>query len=125
MPHTKPTYAAFFGPSDNVGMQRTQAGAESLLVDIVNSANRTANAKQAMNQMFDGNGKATGPHSYQGLPVWHASSGNGQKSVSLFYTMSGMTAQIVAVGEHKTGNTYNIESGRTSGIFKTGVTLTL
>ena len=125
MPHPKPSYAAFFGPSDHPGLQRTQSGAESLLVDIINAANRTANAKQAMNQMFDGNGKATGPHVYMGLPVWHASSGNGQKSVSLFYTMNGATAQIVAIGEHKTGNSYNIESGRTSGAFKTGATLTL
>jgi hypothetical protein len=125
MPHTKPQYAAFFGPSDNIGLQRTQAGAEELLVDIVNQPNRTANAKQSMNQMFNGQGKATGLHTYGGLPVWHASSGNGQKSVSLFYTMQGATAQIVAVGEHVTGNSYSLEWGRTSGTFKTKATLTI
>jgi hypothetical protein len=125
MPHPKPKYAAFFGETDHIGLQRTQAGAEELLVDIVNQANRTANAKQSMNQMFDGNGKATGPHTFGGLPVWHASSGNGQKSVSLFYTIQGVTAQIVAVGEHVTGNSYSLEWGRKTGSFKTGATLTI
>lgn len=125
MPHPKPKFAAFFGPSDSIGLQRTQAGAEELLVDIVNQSNRTANAKQSMNQMFDGNGKATGAHTFGGLAVWHASSGNGVKSVCLFYTMQGTTAQIVAVGEHKTGNSYALEWGRTTGSFKAGATLTI
>jgi hypothetical protein len=125
MPHAKPKFATFFGPGDHIGLQRTQDGTQELLVDIVNSANRTANAKQALNQMFDGNGKATGAHTYGGLPVWHASSGNGQKSVCLFYTIQGITAQIVAIGEHVTGNSYSLEWGRTTGSFKANSTLTI
>ena len=125
MPHTKPLFVAFFGPEDHIGLQRTQAGATELLVDIVNSANRTANAKQALTQMFNGDGKATGAHKYGGLPVWHASSGNGQKSVCLFYTMQGTTAQMVAIGEHVTGNTYSLEWGRKVAPFKAGATLAI
>ena len=59
MPHAKPTFCSLFGPS-GPGLQRTQTGVTELIVDIVDAANRTANAKQALNQMFDGNGKATG-----------------------------------------------------------------
>jgi hypothetical protein len=125
MPHPKPKFAAFFGPTDTIGLQRTQTGAEELLVDIVNQSNRTANVKQSMNQMFDGNGKATGAHTFGGLPIWHASSGNGVKSVCLFYTIQSVTAQIVAVGEHVSGSSYSLEWGRTAGSFKKGATLTI
>jgi len=125
MPHTKPTYCSFVGQSGGFGLQRTQAGTTEMVVDIVNSANRTANAKQSINQMFDGNGKATGAHVYQGLPVWHASSGNGQKSVTLFYTISGVMAQVVAIGEHKTSTSYDIEWGPTTSAFSAGKTLNL
>ena len=125
MGHPRPAYAAFFGPQDGIGLQRTQAGTQELLVDIVNQQTRTANAKQALNQLFNGDGKATGTYLYLGLPVWHASSGNGQKSVSLFYIVQGVTAQIVAVGEHRTSTSYDIEWGRSSGSFKAGATITL
>ena len=125
MPHTKPIHAAFFGPSDHIGLQRTQAGTEELLVDIVDSSTRTANAKQALNQMFNGDGKPTGAYKYMTLPIWHASSGNGQKSVSIFYTMNGTTAQIVAIGEHVNGSSYRLEWGRTAPPFKPGSTLGL
>ena len=73
MPHAKPTFCSLFGPS-GPGLQRTQTGVTELIVDIVDAANRTANAKQALNQMFDGNGKATGAYQYGGLPVWQEES---------------------------------------------------
>jgi|HubBroStandDraft_5_1064220.scaffolds.fasta_scaffold15349_3 hypothetical protein len=124
MPHAKPTFCSLFGPS-GPGLQRTQTGVTELIVDIVDAANRTANAKQALNQMFDGNGKATGAYQYGGLPVWHASSGNGQQSVCLFYTMNGFTAQVLAIGEHKTSTSYKLEWGPTPGAFSKNATIQL
>jgi hypothetical protein len=37
---------------------------------------------------------------YLGRPVWHASSGDGQTSATLFYTLAGNTATIIAMGKH-------------------------
>ena len=125
MPHSKPVYCSLAGPEGGFGLQRTQAGVTDLIVDIIHSPNRTANAKQAINQMFDGNGKATGKYTYLNLPVWHASSGNGQKSVSLFYTLFGPTAQVVAIGEHKTSSSYTIEHGPADTLFAAGKLISL
>lgn len=127
MPHTLPTLATLFGPQDHIGMQRTKDGVTEVIVDIVDDATRTANAKQAITQMFDGNGKATGSYTYGGLPIWHASAGKPDRSsVSLFYTMQGTVAQVVAIGEHVTSKSYSLcDWGRTSGPFKKGAKISL
>ena len=66
------------------------------LIDV----ERHGSLSQALNQAFDGNGKATGAFRFAGQPVLHASSGNGQSSVSLFFYMSGTTMVLFAMGEH-------------------------
>jgi hypothetical protein len=125
MPHAKPLFCALLGQNDGIGLQRTQQGVIELVVDIVSDKHREANAKQSLTQMFNGDGKATGAYTYLGLPVWHASSGNGEKSVCLFYTLAGSTAQLVAIGEHKTSKSYAIEWGRQAGDFKAGRLISL
>ena len=131
MPHTIPTMALLYGQSgdpltDGPGLQRTENGVTELIVGILDN-NRAANAKQAINQMFNGDGKATSGYKYLGLDVWHASAGKPDRSsVSLFYTMQGTVAQVIAIGEHKTKTSYSLcDLGRTAGPFKQGATLQL
>lgn len=52
------------------------------MTNVLNDDNRLANLKQALNDVTAG--KATGDLKFRANPVWHASSGNGQKSVTLF-----------------------------------------
>ena len=81
------------------------------LTNVINQAgmnNRRANLSQTLNDVFDGKGKATGGYLYGGQPVIHASSGNGQMSASLFWTMTGATARIFAMGEHVNSISYKI-----------------
>ncbi|MFT6772633.1 MAG: hypothetical protein ACJA1L_000338 [Paracoccaceae bacterium] len=67
-------------------------------------ANRTASLKQALNDVFSEKGLATGAYLYAGfggmIPVRHASSGNGQTSVSLFFVSVGGVIYLLAMGEH-------------------------
>lgn len=80
-----------------------QAQTESYLANVLNDANRRANLKQALNDVSAGKGKPTGSYKYGGAPVWHASSDNTVQSVTLFYTATGPTASIFAMGEHMGG----------------------
>lgn len=83
--------------------QMNQARVVSYLSNIVTQASRMnclANLKQSLNQMFGGGGKATASYTHGSRPVYHASSGNGQRSVTLFYCLDGSTAVIFAMGEH-------------------------
>lgn len=56
----------------------------------------------ALNQIENGNGKATGALVMDRNPVLHASAGSGEggQSVTIFYYQTGQTATIFAVGEH-------------------------
>jgi hypothetical protein len=88
-----------------------QATVMTYLTNVINEAgmnNRRANLSQALNDVFNGNGKPTGAYLYKGKPVIHASSGNGQVSASLFWTMVGSQASIFAMGEHVTSTSYKI-----------------
>jgi hypothetical protein len=76
-----------------------QAQAEVYLGKLI-YANRTASLKQALNQAFDGDGKPTGDYKYGFNDVLHASSGDGQQSVALFYYVFGNTIYLFAMGEH-------------------------
>jgi hypothetical protein len=82
-----------------------QAQANNYLKKLIN-ANRYASLGQALNDAFDGKGKATNrekpPKKYllNGHPVLHASSGDGQQSVSLFFFENGGTITLFAMGEH-------------------------
>lgn len=76
-----------------------QPQAESYLGNLVN-ANRTASLKQVMNDAFSGGGKPTGNYTFNTEPVLHASSGDGQQSVSIFFYRKGLFVNLFAMGEH-------------------------
>jgi len=80
-----------------------QDRAEAYLTPVLNDANRLANLKQSLNDITSGNGTPTGKYTFGNAAVWHASSGNMQKSVTLFYTLAGTTASLFAMGEHAPG----------------------
>ncbi|RJL55219.1 hypothetical protein [Pectobacterium carotovorum] len=106
------------GPFDQTHTQKE-------LEDYLNK-NRHANMKQALNDVTSGKGKATGSYIYEGYPVLHASSGNDQKSVSIFFyeTMDG--DYLIAMGMHETSTTYQLtDFGQKSGDFKFGKTISL
>ena len=110
-----------------------QRQAEIYLGKLI-TANRTASLKQAMNDVYSGKGKATGAYMYAGLGgshrVLHASSGNGQTSVSLFYVTCPQGTFIIAMGEHldvpKPKVEYKLtDYGQPSGSFKRNATIKL
>lgn len=88
-----------------------QPQAQSYLENVLNEAgmgNRLANLKQSLNQAFDGQGKPTGSHKFNNQPVLHASSGNGQQSVTLFFYANGSKLMLFAMGEHVSSTQYRI-----------------
>lgn len=96
----------------------SQAQAESDLQEYL-EANCVANMKQSLNDVVDGKGKATGDYTFGGHAVLHASSGNGQKSVSLFYYQHQDDQYIIAMGEHDSSSSYKlVYYGQTAGDFK-------
>jgi hypothetical protein len=102
-----------------------QAQAESYLGNLLHK-DRQANLKQALNQAFNGQGKPTGSYRHNAFPILHASSGNGQKSVTLFYYQNGITLTLVAMGEHQTSASYKVSVyGQPAGSFKEGQTIAL
>ncbi|MBQ4771993.1 hypothetical protein F9U44_10825 [Pectobacterium versatile] len=102
-----------------------QTQAEKELAEYLEK-NRHANMKQAMNDITSGKGKATGSYAYDGHPVLHASSGNSQKSVSIFFYNTTDGDYLIAMGEHKTPTSYLLtDFGQKSGDFKLGKTINL
>lgn len=102
-----------------------QAQAQSYLLNLV-LANRQANLKQALNDVFSGKGKATNAYRQDGQPVLHASSGNGQQSVTLFYYMTGSVATIFAMGEHTGATSYRVSDyGQPAGDFSQNARINL
>lgn len=106
-----------------------QAQAANYLKNLITS-NRYANLTQSLNQAFNGGGKATGPYTYDQQPVLHASAGDGQTSVSLFYYMSSDTIVLIAMGEHiklpKPQVAYELSDyGQPAGDFASGKTIRL
>jgi hypothetical protein len=60
--------------------------------------------------------------------VWHASSGNGQKSVSLFFYVGGATLYLIAMGEHVSGEVTKYvlsDYGQPTGDFRKGAIISL
>ncbi|KHN51459.1 hypothetical protein [Pectobacterium fontis] len=87
---------------------------------------RYANMKQAMNDVTFGKGKATGSYTYDDHYVLHASSGNSQKSVSIFFYHTETGYYLIAMGEHTTSASYLLSDfGQKSGDFKFGKTISL
>jgi hypothetical protein len=108
-----------------------QAQAESYLNNVHANPGLTANLKQAMNDLTGGKGKASQPYVFNGQPILHASSGNEQKSITLFFYRTGGNEYVVAMGEHagkvKGKETYKLthygqDANQT---FKRGATITL
>lgn len=115
------------GKPTNPPMAQEQAN--NYLKKLIN-ADRYANLSQSLNQAFDGNGKPTGAFTYAQRPILHASSGNGETSLSLFYYMSGETITLVAMGMHVTMPKPKVwyklsDYGQTSGTFSEGATIKL
>jgi hypothetical protein len=102
-----------------------QPQAERYLGNLI-ERNRLANLKQALNDVTSGKGKATGDYVFRSQPVLHASSGNGQTSVSLFFYNAGTTHTIIAMGEHLTSTSYKLaDYGQRNGDFKEGARIKL
>lgn len=102
-----------------------QAQTQNYLLNLV-LANRQANLKQALNDVFSGKGKATSAYLQDGHPVMHASSGNGQQSVTLFYYMTGAGATIFAMGEHTGATSYRVSDyGQPTGQFSQNARINL
>ena len=78
------------GTQTNPAMGQTQA--ERYLVNVVHNSLHS-NLKQALNQAFDGNGKASGTYRFNNNLILHASSGKigTNKCVSLFYYELGLS----------------------------------
>ena len=113
------------GTQTNPPMAQPQA--LSYLKNLI-GANRYASLSQALNQAFDGNGKATGAYLYNAQPVLHASSGDGQQSVCLFYYINVSNIMLVAMGAHadqgKVTSYLLSDYGQPAGSFKSGVRIT-
>jgi hypothetical protein len=127
LPYTKPTGMIIIKSDGTPTGLMPQDRVESYLSNLLN-ANRIANLKQALNQSFDGNAKPTGNYQDNARAIWHASSGNGQKSVSLFFFMNGSTANLVAMGEHVAGpgTKYDLcDYGQPTGEFTKNARITL
>jgi hypothetical protein len=106
-----------------------QPQAVNYLKNLIN-ANRLASLKQALNDAFDGKGKATGDYLFNGHAVLHASSGDGQQSVSLFFYVTGGNITLFAMGEHldlpKPKVRYKlVDYGQPVGTFQQGATIIL
>jgi hypothetical protein len=99
----------------------------SYLKNLIGS-NRYASLSQALNQAFDGDGKPTGAYLYNAQPVLHASSGDRQQSVVLFYYMNVSTIMLVAMGAHSDQGTVTSyllsDYGQPAGSFKSGNRIT-
>ncbi|MDR3506393.1 MAG: hypothetical protein P4L64_00690 [Caulobacteraceae bacterium] len=104
MPHTAASIIIIVKPVGGNTNGMAAAQAQSYLTNVLNDNNRIASLKQALNDVTGGKGKATGAYKFNGAAVWHASSGNGQQSVTLFYTVNGVTASIFAMGAHEGGS---------------------
>ena len=106
-----------------------QAQAKTYLQNLI-EAHRFGSLSQALNDMFGNKGKATGAYIFGGRPVLHASSGDGEQSVSLFFHVVGETITLFAMGEHmdlpKPKVRYKLSDyGQPTGVFVKNATIIL
>lgn len=115
-----------------------QSRAENYLIKLIDK-DRYANLKQAMNDITGDKGKATthgvagkgkGAKSHyviNGQNILHASSGNGQKSVTLFFYNFADVHYIFAMGEHISSDAYELSDyGQDNNpTYKTGTVIDL
>lgn len=120
------TFSARSGEKTSMAQQQAQKYLQNLI-----EANRYANLTQALNDVFNDKGKPTGSYMFEAHPVLHASAGDGQTSVTLFfYTESATTSVLFAMGEHlevpKPQVRYKVtDYGQTQGSFKEKATIIL
>ena len=125
MPHTPAAKALIKKRDASPTRLMEQTQTQNYLINLL-TKNRHANLKQALNDVFSGKGKPSGAHKQDNQPVLHASSGNMQTSVTLFYYMTGGQATIFAMGEHRTSDSYKVSDyGQPTGTFVEGATVTL
>jgi hypothetical protein len=125
MPHPIPVNVRVKKRDGELTGPLSQQRTESFLGNLIDK-NRLANLKQALNDVFGGKGKATGPYRQDDQAVLHASSGNGEKSVTVFYYISGQEAIVFAMGEHTGSNTYKVtDFGQPTGDFVEGANIKL
>jgi hypothetical protein len=95
---------------------------QGYLQNVINDPKRQANLSQALNQAFNGQGKACGTLKYDGFSPLHASAGKaGVSSITLFYYEHGGLFYLFAMGEHKDSSSYTISHfGPADGDFKQG-----
>jgi hypothetical protein len=88
-----------------------QEQVEKYLSNIIEK-NRVSHLKQTLNDVTGNNEKTTGNYIFKKYPVLHASSGNGQTSVTLFFYKTNEAHVIFAMGRHtepiKGNTTYEI-----------------
>jgi hypothetical protein len=107
-----------------------QPQAQAYLQKLVHN-NRFASLSQALNDVFGDKGKPTGAYQFDARAILHASSGDGETSVSLFfYQENATTAVLVAMGNHlkvpKPQVKYKLtDYGQPTGSFKRDATITL
>lgn len=118
-----------------------QAQAESYLFNVHKQVDLNASMKQALNDLTGGKGKAstfsTGKNTasvsymFKGKPVLHASSGDGESSISLFFYRLEAHEYVIAMGEHagkvKGKETYKLCHYGQDGdpLYKKGATISL
>lgn len=106
-----------------------QAQAMSYLTNLLgaNPGTKLTNLGQCLNNVFGDEGKSNGDLKFNGQATRHTSHGvTGVSSVSLFFYISGKTAYIFAMGEHKGSDSYKISYfGPVDGTFKKGATVQL
>jgi hypothetical protein len=104
-----------------------QEGAKARLQQGIQGKRKT-NIGQALNDVANGNGSATGTHRFNGQPVLHASAVQvGVSSATLFWILEedGDVARIFAMGEHVNNTNYKITDFGQSGAFKKNKTISL
>ncbi|MFB6457943.1 hypothetical protein ACE38W_21915 [Chitinophaga sp. Hz27] len=86
-----------------------------------------ANLSQALNDVADGRGSATGSKTFNGYPVLHASAGKiGRSSITLFWYEKDRNHYIIAMGEHANSTTYDLTHyGQIEGDFRLNNRITI
>lgn len=89
------------GRAAEEGVMSTDQAKEYLIENYNPGSHRHGNLGSTLTTISNDNKKPTGSLRFNDQPVWHASTGNGEKSVSLFfYNDEDGNHCIIAMGEH-------------------------
>ena len=76
----------------------------------VSGGSKITNLSQALNDISNGAGKASGSYRFRNQPVLHASAGQlGVSSVTLLFYRQGQHSYIFAMGSHKGASSYVLD----------------